>query len=89
MTTLTRRQIARQDFVDNRIFEMINSLPPSSRQIEWDIELIGDVRDFIYAELAKRSPGLDERRFYPFIDTDRVAGPTRGRKRRGDVLRAG
>ena len=45
---LTKRKIVRQDFVDNQIFELINNLLPSSKQREWNIELIASIRDFTY-----------------------------------------
>ena len=32
MTKFTKQQIARQDFVDNQIFELINNLLPLSKQ---------------------------------------------------------
>ncbi len=38
---LTNKQIKRQDFVDNRIFELIQKLNPSQIEINWDIEIIG------------------------------------------------
>jgi|GEM_PF-1770133 len=38
-------QIKRQDFVDNQIFDLVNKLIPSERVIEWNIEMIGDIRD--------------------------------------------
>ena len=47
MVWLTKKQIERQDFVDNQIFELIQKLLPSSKQIDWDIEAIGAVRDAI------------------------------------------
>ena len=45
--TLTKKQIERQDFVDNSIFELINDLLPSDKKIDWDIELIANVRETI------------------------------------------
>jgi len=54
MTQLTKRQIDRQDFVDNQIFELINNLIPPSKRIEWDIELIGNIRESFYKEINKK-----------------------------------
>jgi hypothetical protein len=34
-------ELKRQDFVDNEIYNIINRLNPSKREIEWDIEMIG------------------------------------------------
>ena len=41
MAQLTEKQIKRQDFVDNEIFELIQRLAPSAK-IDWDIEMIAD-----------------------------------------------
>lgn len=67
MRILTKQQIARQDFVDNKVFELINSLLPSPEQIEWNIEIIGDVRELIYKKLREKSKGITKEQFYPFI----------------------
>ena len=64
---LTDQQISRQDFVDNAIHDLINELIPSDKEMEWDIEVIGEVRDAIQAQLVER--GLcTEQEFYPYIE---------------------
>ena len=64
---LTEQQIERQDFVDNAIYDLINELIPSDKEMEWDIEVIGEVRDAIQAQLVER--GLcTEQEFYPYIE---------------------
>jgi len=65
MSKLTKRQIERQDFVDNQIFELIQSLLPPSKKIDWDIEMIGNVRDSIQTELVDERKLMSEARFYP------------------------
>ena len=35
---LTKQQIKRQDFVDNAIFDLINELIPSGKEMGWDIK---------------------------------------------------
>jgi len=40
--------------VDNQIFELINNLIPPSKRIEWDIELIGNIRESFYKEINKK-----------------------------------
>lgn len=57
--------MVRQDFVDNKVYELINTLLPKSRQIDWDIEVIGNIRDSIYNEVSRKVNGVNERRFYP------------------------
>lgn len=61
----TLRNIARQDFVDNRVFELINELLPMDRKIEWDIEVIATVRDSILSAISQKVGGLNESKFYP------------------------
>ena len=65
---LTKQQLSRQDFEDNQIFETINSLLPPSQQIEWDIEVIGNIRKRIYEEVKKKLSNVNEKQFYPFIE---------------------
>lgn len=65
MGKLSRKQIERQDFVDNKIFELIQSLHPAGKRLEWDIEMIGDVRDMIERQVA-RAHNVSKAQFYPF-----------------------
>ena len=51
---LTDKQLQRQDFVDNAIFSLIQQLNPTSQAIDWDIEMIGNVRDTIVTELQEK-----------------------------------
>ena len=64
---LTDQQISRQDFVDNAIHDLINELIPSDKEMEWDIEVIGEVRDVIQAMLIGRGI-CTEQEFYPYIE---------------------
>lgn len=68
MNELTKRQIERQDSVDNCIFEMVQRLNPSDRQIEWDIEMIGGIRDLIEGWLVRHLQITDAMTFYPYIE---------------------
>lgn len=63
---LSDRQIERQDFVDNTIYELVNELIPSDKEMEWDIETIGEVRDSIKKILVERQI-CTEPEFYPYI----------------------
>ena len=65
MDKFTDDQINRQDFVDNEIYDLLNRLIPSTGEIEWDIEMIGDVRDTIQHWLVDRYKVVDELEFYP------------------------
>lgn len=64
MAQLTKKQIKRQDFVDNEIFELIQRLAPSVK-IKWDIEMIGNVRDSIQIQLVDKQKLMSEASFYP------------------------
>ena len=61
---LIDKQIERQDFVDNAIFDLINELIPSEKKMEWDIEVIGEVRDAIQNQLVTKG-FCTELQFYP------------------------
>ncbi len=65
MKIFSEDQIKRQDFVDNEIYDLVKRLNPSKREIEWDIEMIGDVRDTIQHWLFDRYRPFDELEFYP------------------------
>lgn len=54
----------RQDFVDNKIFALIREINPIARPIDWDIEMIGNIRDTIVDELEKKL-GISEFKIYP------------------------
>jgi len=65
MQKFTEDQIKRQDFVDNQIYDLMKRLVPSAREIEWDIEMIGDIRDTIQHWLVDRYKIVGELEFYP------------------------
>ena len=67
MKTLTKKQLERQDFVDNAIFELILTLNPTDEEIEWDIDFIGEIRDVIQSQFVDMEI-CDEQTFYPNID---------------------
>jgi hypothetical protein len=67
MKELDESQIAIQDFVDNAIYELIQRLNPSQKTINWDIEMIADVREKIRYWLVERYNLTDEKTFYPYI----------------------
>jgi hypothetical protein len=67
MKELDESQIAIQDFVDNTIYELIQRLNPSQKTINWDIEMIADIREKIRYWLVERYNLIDEKTFYPYI----------------------
>lgn len=66
MKELTDEHIDRQDFVDNAIFRLVQAVNPTDRSIEWDIEMIGEIRDAISEWIIKRMKITDEQTFYPY-----------------------
>jgi len=72
--SLTDEQIARQDDVDNKIFELICDLVPRKEfHPSWDIEMIGGVRDAIQDWVVKKQ-WCTEYEFYPWV-TETVEMP--------------
>ena len=65
MQKFTEDQIKRQDFVDNEIYDLVKRLSPSKSEIEWNIEMIGDIRDTIQHWLVDRYKIVGELEFYP------------------------
>lgn len=68
-TELTSKQIERQDYVDGHIEELLASLNPTKREIEYNIEHIGTVRDAVQEVIVDRLKLCSEMKFYPFIKT--------------------
>ncbi len=69
MKTLTKRQIERQDFVDSEIFELLQKFLPTSKTMEWDIEVIGAIRDAVQEQIVYKQKLISEIQFYPYIKT--------------------
>ena len=65
MQNFTEDQINRQDFVDNQIYDLVKRLIPSTKEIEWNIEIIADIRDTIQHWLVDKYKVVDELKFYP------------------------
>ena len=72
----------RQDHVDNAIFELLQSLNPTKKPIEWNIEMIGEIRDVASNGLSigwtsvqnknsilslERMSGFDQQKEWDFI----------------------
>jgi len=66
MSKLTKQQIERQDFADNQVFELIQKLAPAAK-IEWDIEMIGNIRDSIQTQIVSKKKLMSEEKFYPYL----------------------
>ena len=68
MRNLTKSQIERQDFVDNAIFSLIQLINPTNKEIEWDIEMIGEIRNSIKELFVDRLNLIKEQDFYPYLE---------------------
>jgi len=65
MQNFTEDQLKRQDFVDNEIYDLVKRLVPSKREIDWNIEMIADIRDTIQHWFVDQYKMVDELEFYP------------------------
>ncbi len=63
---LNKIQIERQDFVDNTIFELLQTLNPTKELFDWDIKMIADIRDTIQHYIIDKT-SCSEQEFYPYI----------------------
>ncbi len=70
MRELTDEQLERQDFVNGEIFELVRRIDPSGQFNEWNVELIGDIRDVINHWLVEHFKICDDMAFYPYVVED-------------------
>ena len=68
MKELTSGQIKRQDYVDNAIYQLIREINPVDKEIAWDIEMIGEIRDVVREWMVERLKITDEQVFYPYLE---------------------
>jgi hypothetical protein len=66
MSELSQKDLDRQDFVDNQIFELIQSL--SGKEMDWNIEMISDIRNRIQHWVVDYYNISDEKTFYPYLE---------------------
>jgi len=64
---ISDEKIRRQDFVDNAVFQLIRDINPTPKELSWDIEMIGEIRDSIRYWLVERLEICEEMVFYPYI----------------------
>jgi len=62
---LTQKQIERQDFVDNSIFALLQIVNTTDKVIDWDIEIIGSIREVIQYNIINKT-SCSEQEFYPY-----------------------
>lgn len=68
MREMPKTQIERQDLIDNAIFELLQMLNPTEKDIDWNIEMIGEVRDAVQSVMVDKLELCSEMNFYPFIE---------------------
>jgi hypothetical protein len=68
MKELTEDQVRRQDFVDIEIYQLMQRLNPTDKFIDWNIEMIGEIRDVIREWIVEKMKITDEQTFYAYKD---------------------
>lgn len=62
----TEQETARQDLVDEQISLLIAALIPDNCNVDWDIELIGIIRDALQEVIVDKLGFMTEQEFYPY-----------------------
>ena len=67
----TGREEERQDCVDDACYDLICAFCPNGLEdIEWDIELIGKIRDALQEVLVDDLKLMTEQEFYPYRELE-------------------
>lgn len=66
----TEQETDRQDRVDNAIFNAIEEITPIG-YLQWDMELIAEVREVIMDYVVNKKKWMTEQQFYPYRETDK------------------
>ena len=64
---LTKKQIEQQDFIDNSIFDLLHKLNPTNNKLEWDIEIISEIREMIRLYFEKSFNDFSEQTYYSYL----------------------
>jgi tetrahydromethanopterin S-methyltransferase subunit A len=59
----------RQDMVDSAIEEMLENVSPIG-YVQWDMEIIGEIRDVIQDYIVNKKGWMSEQAFYPYRELD-------------------
>lgn len=65
---LTDEQIARQDYIENEVYELIQRLNPTTKPVKRDMQMISDILDTVEHWFVNRLYLCSARNFYPYID---------------------
>jgi hypothetical protein len=68
MSELSKHQLQRQDHVDNAIYEMLLLVDPKQQGIDWNIDVIADIRDRVSHWFVEYYRITDEMGFYPYVE---------------------
>ena len=60
-----KQKIERWDLVDNAVFDLINTLNPSDKEIKWDIKPISEIRAVLVNLFVNELKLCTENEFYP------------------------
>lgn len=66
----TEQETDRQDRVDNAIFKMLKEITPIG-YAQWDMEIIGEIRDVIVEYVVTKKKWMTEQQFYPYRTWDK------------------
>ncbi len=76
---LTKRQLERQDDVDNACFNLLTDLAgDKASKLEWDMEHISAVREAVQEVLVDKLHLMTEQEFYPYLE-DKGKTPKHGK----------
>jgi hypothetical protein len=64
---LTKKQLEQQDFVDSAIFDLLETINPTEKKLDWNIEIVGAIRDMV-AIYFEDNRICKEQEFYPYIE---------------------
>jgi hypothetical protein len=66
----TGQETDRQDAVDSAIEEMLESVSPIG-YVQWDMEIIGEIRDIVQDYIVNKKGWMSEQAFYPYRELDK------------------
>jgi len=61
----TKKELQRQDFIDNSIMELINKVNPTRLKISYDGHIVDKVREALIDVFTRDLNLCTERKFYP------------------------
>jgi len=66
----TAQETDRQDRVDSAIEEMLEDVSPIG-YVQWDMEIIGEIRDVVQDYIVNKKGWMNEQAFYPYRELNK------------------